>query len=84
MNSRKLAGVSAASVGAATAVAALLLGTLSGSAAAVPTASAYGLAATGLVPISATPQVQAPPDGHNALVQLPSPLGVGVLKVAAQ
>ncbi|HEY2765068.1 MAG TPA: choice-of-anchor P family protein [Pseudonocardiaceae bacterium] len=84
MISRKLAGASAAGVGAATAVAALLLGTLSGSAADASTASAYGLAAKGLVPISPTPHVQAPPDGHAALVDLPSPLGVGVLKVKAE
>lgn len=83
MISRKLAGASAAGVGAATAVAALLLGTVSGSAAAEPTASAYGLAAHGLVPIDPTPKVQAPPDGTDALVDLPSPLGVGVLKVIA-
>lgn len=83
MNSRKLAGAGAAGVGAATAVAALLLGTVSGSAADEPTASAYGLAAEGLVPIEPTPQVQAPPDGTDALIDLPSPLGVGVLKVRA-
>lgn len=83
MISRKLAGASAAGVGAATAVAALLLGTVSGSAADEPTSSAYGLAAEGLVPIDPTPQVQAPPDGTDALIELPSPLGVGVLKVTA-
>lgn len=83
MISRKLAGVSAASVGAATAAAALLLGTVPGSATDHPTASAYGIAASGLVPISPTPQVTAPPDGENALLELPSPLGVGVLKVSA-
>jgi len=81
--SRKLAGASAAGVGAATAVAALLLGTVSSSAADVPTSSAYGLAAQGLVPIDPTPQVQAPPDGADALAELPSPLGVGLLKVIA-
>lgn len=83
MISRKIAGASAAGIGAATAVAALLLGTMSGSAAAEPTASAYGLAATGLLPIAPTPKVEAPPDGKNALLELPSPLGVGVLKVQA-
>lgn len=83
MISRKLAGASAAGIGAATAVTALLLGTVSGSAAAEPIASAYGLAAQGLLPIDPTPLVQAPPDGTDALVELPSPLGVGVLKVAA-
>ena len=83
MISRKLAGASAAGVGAATAVAALLLGTVSSSAADVPTSSAYGLAAQGLVPIDPTPQVQAPPDGADALAELPSPLGVGLLKVIA-
>lgn len=83
MISRKIAGASAAGIGAATAVAALLLGTVSGSAADEPTASAYGLAAEGLLPIAPTPQVEAPPDGKNALLELPSPLGVGVLKVQA-
>ncbi|HEX2300743.1 MAG TPA: choice-of-anchor P family protein [Pseudonocardiaceae bacterium] len=83
MISRKIAGASAAGIGAATAVAALLLGTVSGSAADEPTASAYGLAAEGLLPIAPTPQVEAPPDGTNALLELPSPLGVGVLKVQA-
>ncbi len=83
MISRKLAGAGAAGVGAATAVVALLLGTVSGSAADEPTSSAYGLAADGLLPIEPTPQVQAPPDGEEALVELPSPLGVGVLKVTA-
>lgn len=83
MISRKIAGASAAGIGAATAVAALLLGTVSGSAADEPSASAYGLAATGLLPIAPTPQVEAPPDGKNALLELPSPLGVGVLKVQA-
>lgn len=83
MISRKLAGASAAGIGAATAVVTLLLGTVSSSAADTPTSSAYGLAAQGLVPIDPTPQVQAPPDGTDALVDLPSPLGVGVLKVIA-
>ncbi|MGH3906384.1 MAG: choice-of-anchor P family protein [Pseudonocardiaceae bacterium] len=82
MISRKIAGASAAGIGAATAVAALLLGTVSGSAA-EPTASAYGLSAEGLVPIAPTPQVEAPPDGQDALLEVPSPLGVGVLKVKA-
>ena len=88
VNSRKLAGASAASVGAATAVAALLLGTLSGSAGEEPTASAFGIAAEGLVPISPTPFVEAPPDGHKALLEVPGPhkdgLYVGVLKVEAE
>ncbi|MCA1704518.1 MAG: hypothetical protein LC808_15160, partial [Actinobacteria bacterium] len=83
MISRKIAGASAAGIGAATAVAALLLGTMAGSAADEPTASAYGIAAEGLLPIAPTPQVEAPPDGTNALLELPSPLGVGVLKVQA-
>lgn len=82
MISRKIAGAGAAGIGAATAVAALLLGTVSGSAA-EPTASAYGLSAEGLIPIDPTPQVEAPPDGEDALLELPSPLGVGVLKVKA-
>ncbi|MGQ0773575.1 MAG: hypothetical protein ACT4NY_04005 [Pseudonocardiales bacterium] len=83
MISRKLAGASAAGAGAATAVAALLLGTVSSSAADVPTSSAYGIVVQGLVPIDPTPQVQAPPDGADALAEFPSPLGVGLLKVIA-
>jgi hypothetical protein len=88
VNSRKLAGASAASVGAATAVAALLLGTLSGSAGEEPTASAFGIAAEGLLPIAPTPRVEAPSDGHKALLEVPGPdrkgLYVGVLKVEAE
>ncbi|MGH3864825.1 MAG: hypothetical protein ACRDQ4_01585 [Pseudonocardiaceae bacterium] len=92
MNSRKLAGVSAASVGATTAVVALLLGTLSGSAGEEPTAKAFGLAAEGLLPISPTPFVEAPSDGHKALLEVPGPdrnggrdgIYVGVLKVEAE
>jgi hypothetical protein len=88
VNSGKLAGVSAASVGAATAVAALLLGTLSGSAGEEPTASAFGIAADGLLPISPTPFVEAPSDGHKALLEVPGPnrdgLYIGVLKVEAE
>ncbi|MGH3772912.1 MAG: hypothetical protein ACRDRW_16225 [Pseudonocardiaceae bacterium] len=88
MNSRKLAGASAASVGAATAVAALLLGTLSGSAGEEPTASAFGIAAEGLLPIAPTPFVEAPRDGHKALLEVPGPdrdgIYVGVLKVEAE
>jgi hypothetical protein len=91
VNSRKLAGVSAASVGAATAVAALLLGTLSGSAGEEPTASAFGLAAEGLLPISPTPKVEAPPDGSKALLEIPGPekdkdkgIYVALLKVEAE
>jgi hypothetical protein len=121
VNSRKLAGASAASVGAATAVAALLLGTLSGFAGEEPssrneirstfggvvepvncddancggsvpfrsaTASAFGIAAEGLVPISPTPYVQAPPDGHRALLEVPGPqrdgLFIGLLRVEAE
>ncbi len=91
MNSRKLAGVSAASVGAATAVAALLLGTLSGSASEEPTASAFGLAARGLLPIDPTPRVEAPPDGSKALLEIPGSdsdrdkgIYVALLKVEAE
>lgn len=88
MNSRKLAGASAASVGAATAVAALLLGTLSGSAGEEPTASAFGIAAEGLLPIDPTPFVEAPRDGHRAFLEVPGPdrdgIYVGVLKVEAE
>ncbi len=89
MNSRKLAGASAASVGAATAVAALLLGTLSGSAGEDDyTASAFGLAAHGLLPIAPTPFVEAPPDEHKALLEVPGPnkngIYVALLKVEAE
>jgi hypothetical protein len=88
VNSRKLAGASAASVGAATAVAALLLGTLSGSAGEEPTARAFGLAAEGLLPIAPTPYVEAPPDGHKALLEVPGPdkngIYVALLKVEAE
>lgn len=88
MNSRKLAGASAASVGAATAVAALLLGTLSSSAGEDPTASAFGLAAKGLVPIAPTPYVEAPPGGEKALLEVPGPNANGIyialLKVEAE
>jgi len=88
VNSRKLAGASAASVGAATAVAALLLGTLSGSAGEEPTASAFGIAADGLLPIAPTPKVEAPPDERKALLEVPGPdargIYVGLLKVEAE
>ena len=88
MNSRKLAGASAASVGAATAVAALLLGTLSGSAGEEPTASAFGIAAKGLLPIEPTPYVEAPPGGEKALLEVPGPhangIYVALLKVEAE
>ena len=85
VNSRKLAGASAASIGAATAVAALLLGTLSGNAGeGDPRSSAYGLSAKGLLPIAPTPYVEAPPDGTKALLELPSPVGVALLKVEAE
>jgi hypothetical protein len=88
VNSRKLAGASAASVGAATAVAALLLGTLSGSAGEEPTASAFGIAADGLLPIAPTPKVEAPPDERKALLEVPGPnshgLYVALLKVEAE
>ncbi|MGH3769023.1 MAG: hypothetical protein ACRDS0_26865 [Pseudonocardiaceae bacterium] len=88
VNSRKLAGASAASVGAATAVAALLLGTLSGSAGEEPTASAFGIAAEGLLPIAPTPYVSAPPDEHKALLEVPGPnrngIYIALLKVEAE
>ncbi len=88
MNSRKLAGVSAASVGAATAVAALLLGTLSGSAGEEPTASAFGIAARGLIPIDPTPRVEAPPDDQKALLEVPgrnsNGIYIALLKVEAE
>jgi hypothetical protein len=90
VNSRKLAGASAASVGAATAVAALLLGALSGTAGEEPTAKAYGLAVDGLITIPPTPYVEAPPDGHKALLEIPGPkkdangLYIGLLKVEAE
>ena len=86
MNSRKLVGAGAASVGAATAVAALLLGTLSGSAQ-ESSASAYGLEARGLLPIGPISRVDAPSDGHEALLEVPGPhahgIYVGVLKSEA-
>lgn len=88
MNSRKLAGASAASVGAATAVAALLLGTLSGSAGEEPTAKAFGIAAEGLLPIKPTPYVEAPPDERKALLEVPGPdkngIYVALLRVEAE
>jgi hypothetical protein len=85
VNRRKLVGASAASVGAATAVAALLLGTLPGNAGeGDPRASAYGISAEGLLPIAPTPYVEAPPDGSKALLELPSPVGVALLKVEAE
>lgn len=90
MNSRKLAGVSAASVGAATAVAALLLGTLPGSAGEDTTASAFGIAAEGLLPISPTPRVEAPPDERKALLEVPGDehskegISIALLKVEAE
>jgi hypothetical protein len=88
VNSRKLAGASAASVGAATAVAALLLGTLSGSAGEDNTASAFGIAAEGLIPIAPTPFVEAPPDERKALLEVPGPNAHGIyialLKVEAE
>jgi hypothetical protein len=88
VNSRKLAGASAASVGAATAVAALLLGTLSGSAGEEPTASAFGIAAEGLLPIAPLPKVEAPPSEHKALLEVPGPnkdgIYVALLKVEAE
>ncbi|MQA12818.1 MAG: hypothetical protein GEV09_01225 [Pseudonocardiaceae bacterium] len=85
MTSRKLAGISAAGVGAATAVTALLLGATSGSAQTQFNDSAYGIAAEGLLPIEPTPFVEST-DGEvvtDELLQLPQPLGVGVLKVEA-
>jgi hypothetical protein len=90
VNSRKLAGASAASVGAATAVAALLLGTLSGTAGDDPRASAFGIAATGLVKIPPTPYVEAPPDDRKALLEIPGPrkekngIYIALLKVEAE
>lgn len=88
MNSRKLAGASAASVGAATAVAALLLGTLSGSAGENNSASAFGIAADGLIPIAPTPYVKAPPDERKALLEVPGPnkngIYIALLKVEAE
>jgi hypothetical protein len=77
VNSRKLAGVGAASVGAVTAVAALLLGTLSGSAQ-ESSASAYALAAEGLLPISPISMVDAPGDGHKAFLEIPGPHAHGI------
>jgi hypothetical protein len=88
VNSRKLAGASAASVGAATAVVALLLGTLSGNAGDDPRSSAFGIAAKGLVPIAPTPYVEAPPDDRKALLEVPGPkkdpIYIALLKVEAE
>ena len=88
MNSRKLAGASAASVGAATAVVALLLGTVSGNADEDTTASAFGIAADGLLDIDPTPYVEAPPDDSEALLEVPGEdsegLSIALLKVKAQ
>jgi hypothetical protein len=88
VNSRKLAGASAASVGAATAVVALLLGTVSGNADEETTASAFGIAADGLLDIDPTPYVDAPPDDSEALLEVPGEdsdlLRVALLKVKAQ
>ncbi|MGH3874614.1 MAG: hypothetical protein ACRDSR_24450 [Pseudonocardiaceae bacterium] len=89
MNSRKLAGVSAASVGAATAVVALLLGTVSGNAGeGDPRASAFGLASDGLLPIDPTPYVEAPPDDRKTLLEVPGPdddlIHIALLKVEAE
>lgn len=89
MNSRKLAGASAASVGAATAVVALLLGTVSGNAGeGDPRSSAYGISSEGLLPIDPTPYVEAPPDDRKALLEVPGPdeelLHVALLKVEAE
>lgn len=82
MISRKLVGVSAASVGATAAVAVLLLGTVPGSAIAQSTSSAYGIAAQGLLPINPTPQAAAPPNADDALLEVPQPLGLGVLRIS--
>ena len=88
MNSRKLAGASAASVGAATAVVALLLGTVSGNAGEDTTASAFGLKVEGLLDIDPTPYVEAPPDDSEALLEVPGEnsegLSIALLKVKAQ
>lgn len=84
MISRKLAGASAASVGAATAAVALLLGSMSGNATEGPTASAYGISSHGLIPIDPTPSVEAPPGGSQNAIEVPDPLGVGVLNVKAE
>ncbi|HEX2291598.1 MAG TPA: hypothetical protein VHH53_15740, partial [Pseudonocardiaceae bacterium] len=86
MNSRKLAGASAASVGAATAVVALLLGTVSGNADEATKSSAYGIEIVDL--IDPTPFVDAPPDDSEALLEVPGEdselLRVALLKVRAQ
>ncbi len=95
MNSRKFAGASAASVGAATAVVALLLGTVSGNADERTTASAFGIAADGLIDIDPTPYVEAPPDEREALLEVPGNsngdsngdsdgINIALLKVKAQ
>jgi hypothetical protein len=88
VNSRKLAGASAASVGAATAVVALLLGTVSGNAGEDKDtkSSAYGIEIVDV--IDPTPFVDAPPDDSEALLEVPGDdselLSVALLKVRAQ
>jgi hypothetical protein len=86
VNSRKLAGASAASVGAATAVVALLLGTVSGNADEATKSSAYGIEIVDI--IDPTPFVDAPPDDSEALLEVPGGdsdlLSVALLKVKAQ
>lgn len=58
MNTRKLAGAGAATIGAVTAATALLLGTTAAVATESRPTSAYGFAATGLVPVSPVPYVE--------------------------
>ncbi|MGH3908494.1 MAG: hypothetical protein ACRDTE_30555, partial [Pseudonocardiaceae bacterium] len=60
------------------------LGTVSGSATTQPgpSASAYGIAATGAVPVSPAPQAISPPEADGALLEVPQPLGLGALTVS--
>lgn len=72
MSRRAFAGAGAAAIGAATAVTALVLGTVTGHAQ-TGTSSAFGVSAEGLIPIEPTPYVEST-DGSeqtNALVDIP-------------
>lgn len=72
MRRRAIAGVGAAAIGVATAVAALVVGT-SLSHAASTTSSAYGLAAEGPIPIEPTPTVESNDGQTHTSTQLELP-----------
>ncbi|MGH3902139.1 MAG: hypothetical protein ACRDTA_28590 [Pseudonocardiaceae bacterium] len=70
---------------------ALLLGTVSGNAGEDITASAFGIAADGLIDIDPTPYVEAPPDEREALLEVPGNsngdsdgINIALFKVKAQ